>query len=201
MKTANQPKLTTDALGTQPLRAFIGIPIERSLAEAIYHYYQAALPSTICPNNFRWTKLDHFHITLKFIAALDSALVETLVDQLGELVAEQACFSCQVKEPHWFPNKHKIRLLALSVSSGGVLPALALRINQLCLQWQIPKEAKLFRPHLTLARLKQPIHGDKSLPAACIQSFDVNAIKLYQSTLDKTGSHYKVLATIPLSQA
>ncbi|MCX4025263.1 RNA 2',3'-cyclic phosphodiesterase [Endozoicomonas sp. SM1973] len=200
MKTANQPKLTTGKLGTQPLRAFIGIPIELSLAEAIYHYYQAALPTIFCPKNFRWTKLDNFHITLKFIAALDSALVETLAGQLGELVAEQACFNCQLKEPQWFPNKHKARLLVLSVSSGGILPALALRIDQLCQQWQIPKETKPFRPHLTLARLKQPIHGDQSLPATFIQAFDVNDIKLYQSTMDKEGSHYKALATFPLSQ-
>ncbi|WP_163834822.1 RNA 2',3'-cyclic phosphodiesterase [Spartinivicinus ruber] len=199
MGTANQPEHTTDTTDSQPIRVFIGIPIATDLAETIFHYYQGAFSEAFISKNLRWTKLEHFHITLKFIAALDSGVVESLASHLTQLIAEQTCFSCQLKDLHWFPNKNRARLLALSVSSKGILPALALKVDQLCQQWQIPKETRPFRPHLTLARLKKTMHTKKVLPVGLTQLFEVNEVKLFQSTVDNMGSHYKALATFPLA--
>lgn len=199
MNIANHSQDNIVTPASQQLRSFIGIPVSYDLAQAIYQYYQAQLSSCYAQKALRWIKLENFHITLKFIAALDEALLPDLISKAQVLFSKEDNFTCTLKEPIWFPHPNRARLLALSVSSSGILPKLAIKADHLCQQYQVPKETKPFRPHLTLARLKKHTHTSKPLPMAFIQQLEVNEIKLFQSTVDREGSHYKVLSTFPFS--
>jgi 2'-5' RNA ligase len=70
-----------------------------------------------------------------------------------------------------------------------------------------PPEARPFRPHVTLARIRQAPRGDqlsallRTYDAHCFGTFPVEALYLFQSQLRPAGAYYTRLHTAPLRLA
>jgi 2'-5' RNA ligase len=67
-----------------------------------------------------------------------------------------------------------------------------------------PPEERPFRPHLTLARIKQARRDDwpsvaSSAEALSLPAYTVDEILLYKSDLTPTGPHYTHLARVTAS--
>src|SRR5258708_3409148 len=104
----------------------------------------------------KWSPLDNLHITTKFIG-------EWAVERSDEI--DRALAGLAPREPFeialgglgWFPNERSPRVLWAGVHAGPELAGLARDIDEALAGAGVAKEERAFAPHLTLARIKNPI--------------------------------------------
>jgi RNA 2',3'-cyclic 3'-phosphodiesterase len=159
-----------------------------------------------------WSPLDNLHITTKFIgtwnpdrfAELDSALAG---------IAPRSPFQIQLRHLNWFPNALSPRVLSAGVDGGPALTGLADEIAQRLLSLGIVKEDRPFSPHLTLARIRQPVPLERlrekveELQSSDLGNFEARHFSLFRSDPGSNASIYRTLreyafaAEPPVSQA
>lgn len=83
----------------------------------------------------------------------------------------------------------------------GLLAKLAADLERAFEPLGYPTEERAFRPHLTLARFKNPIRLDQPLPvleAERFGRFAADELQLFQSHLHPHGARYEALARFRL---
>jgi 2'-5' RNA ligase len=108
----------------------------------------------------------------------------------------------------WLPNPHSPRILFAAVKAGPELADLAKATEDTLAELGIERENRAFKPHLTLARLKdsgvslaQLRQRIASLESTDFGSFTAQSFKLYLSKPGPAGSIYTQLAEIPFSKS
>jgi 2'-5' RNA ligase len=101
----------------------------------------------------RWTDLRGIHLTLKFIGEVDTSRVQAIRSSLASVRAAQPV-EVAFRGLGWFPNARHPRVFWAGVEGGSGLAALAVEVERVLEPLGIAKEAREFRPHLTLARIK-----------------------------------------------
>lgn len=141
----------------------------------------------------------NLHITLKFLGEVDPAMVEPIADALRAVRAApfDLTVECAVCNP-----PRKPRVIWCDVADGGESAALARQVDDLLAPLGFPREKRPFRPHVTLARVKE-FHPSQLSQTACtprgpLGRFRAESIKLKKSTLTPRGSIYEDLAEVPL---
>lgn len=141
----------------------------------------------------------NLHITLKFLGEVDPSMIEPIIDALRAVRADpfELTVGCAVCNPPQRP-----RVVWCDVTDNGESAALAREIDDLLAPLGFPREKRPFRPHVTLARVKEH-HPSLSSQVACtprepLGRFRVESIKLKKSTLTPRGSIYEDLAEVPL---
>lgn len=115
------------------------------------------LLSALRPEAFiKWSPLDNLHITTKFIGEWPEARVPEIHQALRRARRRQP-FEVELKGLGWFPNERSPRVLWLGVEGATELAALAAETENALVPLGIAKEAREFSPHLTLARIKNPV--------------------------------------------
>ena len=76
-------------------------------------------------------------------------------------------------------------------------------VESVCARFGFPPEERVFRPHLTLGKVrgKRNLHRLVEcikITSVCENSFEVNGINIYKSTLTQGGAVYDVLERLPL---
>jgi RNA 2',3'-cyclic 3'-phosphodiesterase len=104
----------------------------------------------------KWSPVDNLHVTIKFIGEWPESRLEELNDALSALLPREP-FEAEVKELGWFPNEWSPRILWAGVHGGDPLLELAHDTDKCLAKLGIPKEDRRFTPHLTLARMKNPV--------------------------------------------
>jgi RNA 2',3'-cyclic 3'-phosphodiesterase len=104
----------------------------------------------------KWSPVDNLHVTIKFIGEWPESRLEELNDALSALLPREP-FEAEVKELGWFPNERSPRILWAGVHDGDPLLELAHDTDECLAKLGIPKEDRRFTPHLTLARMKNPV--------------------------------------------
>lgn len=104
----------------------------------------------------KWSPLDNLHITVKFIGEWPEARLEELDGKLATLVPREP-FDLEIRELCWFPNERAPRVLCAGVDGGRGLIELAKDTEEVLAPLGIAKEERAFSPHLTLARMKNPV--------------------------------------------
>jgi len=146
----------------------------------------------------KWSPLDNLHITTKFIGEWPESRLDELHGSLAALAPRES-FTVEVKDLGWFPNDRSPRVLWLGVHGGEALADLA-RETELCLQsLGIQREERRFSPHLTLARIKNPVplrrlrEKVNELQPAALGSFSVSHFTLFRSDPGSNASIYRKL--------
>jgi RNA 2',3'-cyclic 3'-phosphodiesterase len=104
----------------------------------------------------KWSPLDNLHITIKFIGQWPESRLQELDDALTSLLPRDP-FEAEVKELGWFPNERSPHVLWAGVDGGEPLLRLARDTEERLADLGISKENRSFAPHLTLARIKNPV--------------------------------------------
>ena len=105
----------------------------------------------------------------------------------------------------WFPNARRPRVFWVGVEAGDALANLAHDIDTSLEPLGLAREPREFSPHLTLARIKQPVPLDNlhqliaSLESTDIASFEADRFYLYRSQPGSAGSIYTKLAEFRFS--
>lgn len=177
----------------------MGIPIAGHVLDNLARVLKQLRP--LAP--VRWSPVENFHITSKFIGERPEAKLDELEAALEE-VKPPAPFEISISGFGYFPNPHHPRTLFAAVSSGPELGDLAHRIDGALLPLGIAKEDRPYSPHLTLAKIKHENIQDLREHLAHMTNFDfgtfpVTEFHLYLSQPGPKGSVYSSLAVYPIA--
>lgn len=140
------------------------------------------------------------HLTLKFIGEWEDARLTTLIDALQTVRLEP--LTVHLGSLQGIPPRGRPRVIAVGVERPhDELSALAERIEEAAYAVGVPRDARPFHPHITLARVKP---GSSTAATQVIRrmlmsvgdrpgSFRVDRFALIQSTLDRSGATHATL--------
>lgn len=142
----------------------------------------------------RWTRPEGWHCTLKFLGSVRVELTELLLAKAAELdlAAGPPCYWQDIGA---FPSLGRARILVAHLSDeAGHLARLAERLGELALTFDVPRETRAYRPHVTLARLERPFDiGAFREEFALGGPVTLGPVTLYASRPSPSGSHYEAL--------
>lgn len=154
----------------------------------------------------KWSPLDNLHITTKFIGDWPESRLDELSAALGCLTLT-APLTVELRSLGWFPNERSPRVLYLAVERCPALEELAARTSECLERLGLPKEERPYAPHLTLARVKNPVpltrlkHRVAELEHATVGAFTVYRHSLFRSDPGSNASVYRKLKEFPLMAA
>jgi 2'-5' RNA ligase len=137
-----------------------------------------------------WARVENLHITTKFIGEWPEARLEEMKRALAA-VPSQGAIEIHIRGIGWFPNARNPRVLWTGVHAGEPLKALAHATDAAVSAIGVATEDREYSPHLTLARIRQPLPLDAlrkaidSLESTEFGSFVATAFYLYLSAAGK----------------
>ena len=156
-------------------------------------------------NDVVWVGLDSFHVTVKFLGAVDADQLAALTEALTSAAAACASFQLSIRGLGAFASPARPRVLWAGIDAGAAqTTALATRVDEALETLAFEREARAFSPHVTLGRVRQP-HAQPRLAEALAapRNFgrvDVAQISLMRSELSPRGARYTELAAAPLAR-
>ncbi len=157
------------------------------------------LLSTLRPEALiKWSPLDNLHITTKFIGEWPESRLPELDPVLATLTPREP-FDIEVRDLGWFPNERSPRVLWAGVHGGAPLKNLLADTEERLAALGIPHEEKANNPHLTLARIKNPVplrnlrKKVEELQPAALGKFPVRHFCLFRSDPGSNASIYRRL--------
>lgn len=178
------------------VRTFVAIDLPEEIRERVREF-QAILTQS----GGRLAIVDpaNLHITLKFLGEVEPERIEPIIEALRAVRAApfELTVGCAVCNPPRRP-----RVVWCGITDAGESAALARQVDDLLAPLGFPRENRPFRPHATLARVKE-FHPSLISQVACtpresLGKVRVESIKLKKSTLTPRGSIYEDLAEVPL---
>ena len=152
-----------------------------------------------------WTAEDRLHLTLKFFGEQPESRVDSFAAALTQAAIQHRELVMTLGGIGAFPNFRRARVVWMGVSPDPRLELLHHDIEIAYEALGCELEGKPFRPHLTLARVRQPLPTERmrELWRAAKRidystEFVVQSIDLMQSDLSSGGSKYTTLASAPL---
>ena len=187
------------------LRAFIALKTPAVWDEKLAAL-QRELKSKFGSSAFRWVKPEQIHITLRFFGWLTTTEAEQVRPLLAVIAAGHPGFTLTCENLGAFPNMRRPRVLWAGLKGdlerAGALQAAIKSATQ---QFGEAPEDRPFKPHLTLARLKEPGRREiADLEHVVARGFGieepwtVTELLFMQSHLSPQGSTYETLAKFPL---
>jgi len=177
------------------MRLFVGIDLPAEVCEKLERLLMHLRPAA----HLKWSPVYNLHITLKFIGEWPEEKLPQLKAALAT-VPRRAPIPASVKGLGFFPNARQPRVFWAAIECGDELAALARDVEAAIEPLGIAKENRPFRPHLTLARIKDPAPLD-TLRAAIAQvqsmefgAFIIDRFNLYRSQPGSAGSIYTKLS-------
>jgi 2'-5' RNA ligase len=179
------------------MRVFVALDIPAEIRSAISALIKRLEPEC---RGARWVRPESMHLTLKFIGEIPSERVEQVKKALANIRSTDPV-RLTFQNVGFFPNDRHPRVFWAGMDASLNLAPLAADIERVLEPLGIPREAREFRPHLTLARFK----SEDGLPRlraaiATIGAFEFGAMEtremhLYESRLERGGAVYTRLAS------
>jgi RNA 2',3'-cyclic 3'-phosphodiesterase len=147
-----------------------------------------------------WVDEPRLHLTLKFLGEQPETAVAPLADALDRVAARHRAFAVEVEEVGAFPNFRRARVVWMGVHREPRLELLHHDVEVACEQLGFALEGRAFRPHLTLARVRDRATEPElralsraSRRITFAATTEVRSIDLMQSVAGSGGSRYECL--------
>lgn len=150
----------------------------------------------------RWTPPGRLHVTLRFLGDTPDERLPALSAALREIEAPP--LALRLDGLTAFPSRRAPRVLVVRLAPDDALADLQRRVEAAAQALGFEPEARPFRPHVTLARLKR---ADARAVLAYLRTHDASAafaaeaFHLYASTLTPSGAVHERVASIPLRRS
>jgi 2'-5' RNA ligase len=183
------------------VRLFTGIALPDDVIHSLERLLERLRPAA----HLSWSPPYNLHITTKFIGEWPEPRLDELLSALRPL-GKRTPIAIKISGIGWLPNPHSPRILFAGIQAGPELEQLAKDTDAVTSELGITAETRKFKPHLTLARIK-----DSAVPLAPLRQaiaglqsvyfgdFEAPAFHLYLSKPGPAGSVYTQLAEIPLT--
>lgn len=143
----------------------------------------------------KWTPPEKLHITTAFIGEWPESRLPEVTAALAR-VRTASTIDARLRGLGWMPSPRHPRALYAGVESTPELQALATETARVLGTVGVKLEDRLYRPHVTLARVKGRLTGAIPVHAEPIVSFTATSFYLYLSADGK----YTKLEEFPLLQ-
>jgi RNA 2',3'-cyclic 3'-phosphodiesterase len=157
----------------------------------------------------KWVKEENLHLTLKFLGQVDDKQLDKLVELTAKAVGGSGGFKAKFKGLGTFPSlpagRHggkSPRVVWVGTAEGGdELCNLAQNLEKALSQAGFKSEAREFKPHLTIGRVKQPGQLVKRITEhknAQVGEASIDRIFIMKSTLTRSGPVYEIFKEVKL---
>ncbi|MDF1630372.1 MAG: RNA 2',3'-cyclic phosphodiesterase [Alcanivoracaceae bacterium] len=174
------------------MRAFIGLSVPDHLSLELISVRDRAV-AQLASASPRPVIAGNFHITLLFLGEITAARKEDICSAIDQVIAvERGSIPLYLDRACCFPDARS-RIFAAEVAPEVALTGLHQRLLKAVSE---PQE-KLFRPHITLARLSRAFIPAPVMPLKL--SFQATELCLYESRMSEWGVRYRALRrwTVP----
>jgi 2'-5' RNA ligase len=173
-------------------RIFIAFKINSTVRQEILRRRNFILDGTV--NNYKWESFKKIHTTIKFVGDVDKSILSKIIDKLK-------CFNDYEKIEStlgnfgFFNKNNKPSILWCGFYPDKKINSIVEKLNNSLYEIGIPKEEKLFKPHLTILRIRG--YEDVTLLNKFKDynfdemKFYLDEIAIYESKLLSSGSVYK----------
>jgi 2'-5' RNA ligase len=181
------------------MRLFTGIDLPAGIAATLVSLVGELRPAA----RLQWSPSANLHITTRFIGEWPDGRLPDLRAAL-ERISKRPAIPIHVHELGFSPNPHSPRTLWAGIEASPDLAALAAETDRVLETLGLKPEGRPFKPHLTLARIKDPVRTETlreaiaALPSLEFGSFNADRFHLYRSRTGPAGSVYTQLAEFPL---
>jgi 2'-5' RNA ligase len=182
------------------VRLFIAVALPENVAAAAF----GILPEIPA---LRRVKPDLMHVTLAFLGAVDDERLDDVIGAAADAAAGRSPFGVSLDSLGRFPPGGEPTVAWLGIGQGASeMTALAASVHRALAARSLPFDAKPFRPHVTLGRVRE--NADRSevraVAAALARGrvpqlgFTADGISVVESHLSSKGPRYTARAVIPL---
>lgn len=190
------------------IRAFLAIRLPDDVTAALGHLTDQMAQARV--GGLKPVRPENMHLTLKFFGNINARQVESIVDTVTHTVKSIRPFTLRLGNVGAYPNNRSPRVLWVGLD-GDVAPLQDIhrRIESALGQIAIKPDTREFRPHLTIARIRDRTpHNERRRAAEALFSAEfrfglsipVDRFSLMRSILKPEGLHYSSLAEIPLGE-
>lgn len=157
----------------------------------------------------KWVAVKNIHLTLKFLGSVSTTKIGSITKVIDDLSYKTNPFSLQLGNLGTFPNLKNPQVLWIGIK-GEIKKLITIQqsLNGELAKLSFPPETRPYRPHLTLARLRNQATrmerqslGDL-LPDMAIETdcdMEVDSIYLMRSELTRSGPIYHELHSAHLA--
>jgi 2'-5' RNA ligase len=151
----------------------------------------------------KWTQSRGMHLTLKFLGDVPDEKINDVIAALERACEGTAAFKMRMKGTGCFPSPKRPRVYWAGLNGGKPLLTLQERVEKEIEPLGFPREKRDFTPHLTIARIKEPIGKDRITRAVLDYELEsepvqVTEVLLMQSILKPAGAEYRPQTHIQL---
>jgi 2'-5' RNA ligase len=144
-----------------------------------------------------WVAAERLHITVRFLGEADAARAAAIRVALGPHLP-LAPFDAAIEGVGAFPEHGPPRVLWAGVGGGDALIAVEAEVSGRLDRCGLPREARPYHPHVTLARVREPggLRTSAWLEGLHDRHFGlspVKAITLFESRPSRDGHEYVAL--------
>jgi len=182
------------------MRLFTGLDLPDTVVQALDALVDQLRPAA----RIKWSPPANLHVTARFIGEWPEERLPDLRAALSGLPSHPP-IPIHIHKLGFFPNPHSPRIFWAGVEASADLAALAAATDRAFEPLGLKPEGRPFSPHLTLARIKEPVPLQKlretiaALPSLDFGSFIADRFFLYHSRPGPAGSVYTKLGEFPLS--
>jgi 2'-5' RNA ligase len=156
--------------------------------------------------NATWTDAENMHVTMQFLGDVDDTLIPEVCKRVASAAAPFVPFYIDFSQVGAFPAVDRPRTVWIGVDHGAQeLVALQFAIQESLVEMRFPRERRTFKPHLTLARVREGGRRQSRLAELLAhyrdfkaESCDVSEVLIFASYLDRTGPSYQIMGRAPL---
>lgn len=177
------------------MRLFVAIEIPaiiRAEISSLLGEFRALAPDV------KWVRAGNLHLTLKFLGETEVVKCSAIEQSLANILRTHP-FTLNFSGLGFFPNAKRPRVFWAGIHSSPDLQPLVSEIDSRMSALEFPPEERRFTPHLTLARISQPV-----LPPRLAAAIEANAgrnfgtcivtqFHLIESKLKSAGAEYTTL--------
>ncbi|MFC1908997.1 RNA 2',3'-cyclic phosphodiesterase [Chloroflexota bacterium] len=190
----------------EQVRSFIAIELPEEIRLALARLQDRLKSGKQYP--VKWVDPYSIHLTLKFLGDVSLDSVGQIANAMERAAGRISSFQLEIKGLGVFPNLRRVQIAWVGLSGNtGQLDQLQQRLESGLASLGFAPESRPFKPHLTLARLR-----DRALPdernsfGQLITStefevghvFNVDSINLMKSQLTRRGAVYSLISSVPL---
>jgi 2'-5' RNA ligase len=127
------------------IRLFVGLSLPSDVRQRL-----AAMSGGV--PGARWEPEENFHLTLRFIGEVEHGQADDVHGELSKL--HMPGFEIILSAIDWFGSGDNARVLYVGVDKNEMLQRLQNKVENAVQRAGLPPETRKWRPHVTLARLR-----------------------------------------------
>ena len=181
-------------------RIFIALPTSLEVQNRLALIQSELMKSQA---DVKWDAPNKFHITLKFLGNVEQDKLSLLYNLMEKAILGRSAFEIVYKLVGAFPTVNNPRVVWTGAEPVKEMMDLQLEVERVCTEIGIPREERLFHPHVTLGRVRSRknishlIDAIKSITFQPI-GYECKEVLVMKSDLKPEGSIYTALKSFQL---